>query len=68
MWVAGNVANLTQRVIGAAGEGVRAAAAINTDLIGEETRRAVAGRRLPFSARMEREASERVLGDRRHGL
>ena len=45
VWVAGNVANLTEQVIGAAGAGVRAAAAINSDLLAEDTRRAVAARR-----------------------
>jgi thioredoxin reductase/SAM-dependent methyltransferase len=45
VWVAGNVANVTEQVIGAAGAGVRAAAAINADLIEEETRRAVELRR-----------------------
>ncbi|MEV4165856.1 bifunctional NAD(P)/FAD-dependent oxidoreductase/class I SAM-dependent methyltransferase [Nonomuraea dietziae] len=45
VWVAGNVANLTEQVIGAAGAGVRAGAAINADLIDEETRQAVASRR-----------------------
>ncbi|WP_433256611.1 methyltransferase domain-containing protein [Streptosporangium sp. CA-135522] len=45
VWVAGNVANLTEQLIGAAGAGVRAGAAINADLIAEETRRAVAAHR-----------------------
>jgi thioredoxin reductase/SAM-dependent methyltransferase len=45
VWVAGNVANLMEQVIGAAAAGVRAAAAINADLIEEETRRAVEARR-----------------------
>jgi hypothetical protein len=39
--VAGNVANVTDQVIGAAAAGVRAAGALNADLIAEETRRAV---------------------------
>ncbi|GAA2889356.1 NAD(P)/FAD-dependent oxidoreductase [Streptosporangium fragile] len=56
VWVAGNVAALTEQVIGAAGAGVRAAAAINADLIAEETRRAVAARRASLSAETEREA------------
>ncbi|MET7619210.1 NAD(P)/FAD-dependent oxidoreductase [Streptomyces sp. NPDC005408] len=47
VWVAGNVANLTEQVIGAAAAGVRAAAAINADLMAEETRRAVAARHVP---------------------
>ncbi|MGW0548243.1 NAD(P)/FAD-dependent oxidoreductase [Streptomyces altiplanensis] len=45
VWVAGNVTSLTEQVIGAAGAGVRAGAALNADLIAEETRRAVAARR-----------------------
>jgi thioredoxin reductase/SAM-dependent methyltransferase len=42
VWVAGNVTTLNEQVIGAAAAGVRAAAAINADLVAEETRRAVA--------------------------
>ncbi|GAA4590225.1 NAD(P)/FAD-dependent oxidoreductase [Planotetraspora phitsanulokensis] len=68
VWVAGNVANLMDQVIGAAAAGVRAGAAINADLVAEDTRRAVEARRSPFSAAMEREVCETVLGDRRHGL
>lgn len=69
VWAAGNVADLKGQVIGAANAGMRAAAAINTDLIAEETRRAVAARRrAAFSAAAEREVCERVLGERRHGL
>ncbi|MFF3442698.1 FAD-dependent oxidoreductase [Streptosporangium sp. NPDC002721] len=45
VWVAGNVTVLTEQLIGAAAAGVRAGAAINADLIAEETRRAVAARR-----------------------
>jgi len=45
VWVAGNVTALTEQVIGAAAAGGRAAAAINADLVAEETRRAVAARR-----------------------
>ncbi|MDH2426098.1 NAD(P)/FAD-dependent oxidoreductase [Sphaerisporangium sp. TRM90804] len=65
VWVAGNVTNLTDQVIGAAAAGVRAGAALNADLIAEETRRAVAARRAPASPRAEREDGERALGD--HG-
>ncbi|MET9361237.1 NAD(P)/FAD-dependent oxidoreductase [Streptomyces sp. NPDC006632] len=68
VWVAGNVASPMDQVVAAAAAGVRAGAAINADLIAEETRRAVEARREPFSARMEREVCEAVLGDRRHGL
>ncbi|GAA2935647.1 NAD(P)/FAD-dependent oxidoreductase [Streptomyces enissocaesilis] len=45
VWVAGNVANLTEQVVGAAGAGVRAGVALNADLTAEETHRAVAARR-----------------------
>jgi thioredoxin reductase len=41
IWVAGNVSDLAAPVIGAAAEGATAAAAINADLVAEETRRAV---------------------------
>ncbi|SEG71004.1 Thioredoxin reductase [Thermomonospora echinospora] len=68
VWAAGNVADLTATVIGAAAAGMRAAVAINGDLISEDTRLAVAARRVPFSAAAEREVADRVLGDRRHGL
>ncbi|MGC5016300.1 NAD(P)/FAD-dependent oxidoreductase [Streptosporangium sp. DT93] len=45
VWVAGNVTLLTETVIGAAAAGLRAAVAINSDLIDEDTRRAVDARR-----------------------
>lgn len=41
VWVAGNVADLMANVIGAAESGVRAGAAINADLVAEDTERAV---------------------------
>ncbi len=41
VWVAGNVADLTATVIVAAAAGLKAAGAINADLIGEDTRTAV---------------------------
>ncbi|MER0449733.1 NAD(P)/FAD-dependent oxidoreductase [Streptomyces sp. Edi4] len=68
VWVAGNVASPLDQVVVAAAAGVRAGAAINADLIAEETRRAVRARLEPFSAQLEREVCEVVLGDRRHGL
>ena len=46
VWVAGNVANLQAQVIAAAGAGLNAGAAINADLIAEDTRDAVASRSL----------------------
>jgi len=45
VWVAGNVADLMAQVVGAADDGVRAAAAINADLIIEEVQSAVTARR-----------------------
>jgi thioredoxin reductase len=78
VWVAGNVADLMAQVVGAAEAGVRAGAAINADLIAEDTDRAVTAyraqrktqtfdQREPSSAEAESEVCERVLGDRRHG-
>ncbi len=71
VWVAGNVSNLMAQVVVAAAAGVMTGAAVNADLVGEETARAVAARRdraVPFSAEAERVVAERVLGDRRHGM
>lgn len=45
VWVAGNVTNLFEQVIGSAAAGVRAGAAINGDLTAEETLRAVTAHR-----------------------
>ncbi|MCQ4120463.1 NAD(P)/FAD-dependent oxidoreductase [Rhodococcus tibetensis] len=44
VWVAGNVADLKGQVIGSAAAGLNAAAALNADLIAEDTRLAVAAR------------------------
>ncbi|MEW1692258.1 NAD(P)/FAD-dependent oxidoreductase [Streptomyces sp. NPDC091265] len=68
VWVAGNVANLMEQVVGAAGAGLKAASAINADLVTDDTRRAVEARRAPFSAEAERQVCEKTLGHRRHGL
>jgi Thioredoxin reductase len=69
VWVAGNVANLMEQVVGAANAGLRAGAVINADLVTEDTHRAVEARRAAsFSAETERNVTERVLGNRRHGL
>jgi thioredoxin reductase len=68
VWVAGNVTDLRAQVISSAAGGLNAAAALNADLIAEDTRRAVAARRQPFSPAAERELCEAVLGDRRHGV
>ena len=75
VWAAGNVTSLMAQVITAAGQGLMAGAQINGDLIREETELAVADLRArseatiePFSAEMEAEVSELVLGSRRHGI
>ncbi|WP_030613228.1 NAD(P)/FAD-dependent oxidoreductase [Streptomyces sclerotialus] len=47
VWVAGNVTSLSDQVIGAAAAGVQAAQEINSDLVDEDTRQAVAARRGP---------------------
>src|SRR5215469_8162222 len=68
VWVAGNVTDLTAQVGGAAAAGALAAAHINADLVIDETRRAVAAYRDPFSPRSEASVCEQVTGDRRHGV
>lgn len=76
VYLAGNVTNLMAQVVVAAAAGITTAAAVNADLIDEDTRHVVAEQRSAradrvatvFSAQSEREVSERVLGDRRHGL
>jgi hypothetical protein len=60
VWVAGNVTDLAAPVVTAAAEGVSAAAAINADLVAEDTRRAVNANRDPLCA-----ASERVSASTR---
>lgn len=45
VWVAGNVTDPTAQVIVAAADGLRAAAAINADLVEEDVKRAVTARR-----------------------
>jgi thioredoxin reductase len=51
VWVAGNVADLMAQVVGAAEAGVRAGAAINADLVAEDTDRAVTAYRARREAR-----------------
>ncbi|WP_411283999.1 FAD-binding protein [Lapillicoccus sp.] len=53
VWVAGNVTNLQAQVVTAAAEGVTAAAALNADLIAEDTRRAVTAHRDRLAATPE---------------
>ena len=57
VYVAGNVTDLAAQVVVAAAGGVRAAAAINADLVAEEVRDAVAARLDPFSPADERRVS-----------
>ena len=57
VWVAGNVTNLIAQVGGAAAAGAIAAAALNADLIAEDTRQAVTAYRIPFPAASERVAA-----------
>lgn len=53
---------LTAQVVASAAAGVAAGAAINADLIGEDTRRAVSAAVGPFTAEIEAHVSEKVLG------
>lgn len=68
VWAAGNVTDLSAQVGAAAAAGAFAAAQINADLVAEDTRRAVAAYREPFSAGTEARVAELAIGDRRHGL
>jgi thioredoxin reductase len=68
VWAAGNVTDLTAQVMASAAAGVTAGAAINADLIAEDTRRAVSAAGSPFAADIEARVSEKILGSRRHGL
>ena len=75
VWAAGNVAAPMAQVITSAAAGSGVGAAIHMDLITQDTQMAVAALRArqesgsrPFSASVEAENCERVLGDRRHGI
>ena len=50
VWVAGNVTDPTAQVLGSANAGVMAGAAINADLMAEDTREAVAAHRIRLSS------------------
>lgn len=67
VWAAGNVTDPMAQVIIAAAAGAKAGADINGALIEEDVEAALQARE-PFSAAAEAAQSERVLGDRRHGL
>jgi thioredoxin reductase len=68
VWAAGNVTDLTAQAGASAAAGALAGAAINADLVAEDTRRAVAACREPFGAAPEARMSDLAMGDRRHGL
>ncbi|MGO4425604.1 FAD-dependent oxidoreductase, partial [Streptomyces sp. MCAF7] len=75
VWAAGNVTDLLANVPVAQAAGFQAAAAINADLVAEDTDAAVARRRSAaaseagvFGPADEAEVCARVLGERRHGL
>jgi len=53
VWVAGNVTDLMAQVIGAAAAGLMVGAAVNADLIAEETRQAVTAYRDPSKSDAE---------------
>jgi len=67
VWAAGNVTDPVAQVGTAAAAGAAAAAQINADLVAEDTRRAVADFREPFSAEAEAEVCRLVLADRPSG-
>ncbi|HYN97920.1 MAG TPA: FAD-dependent oxidoreductase, partial [Pilimelia sp.] len=58
VWVAGNVADVRAQVIAAAAAGATAAAAINADLVAEDTRHAVDAYRQQVRAMFERDGWE----------
>jgi thioredoxin reductase len=60
VWVAGNIADPTESVVGAAAAGLRVAHAVNLDLITEDARAAVVARRdpVPATARSARGAPD----------
>lgn len=73
VWVAGNVTDVLDGVPAAAAAGVRAAAAINADLVAADTDTALARRRTRsvagvFTPEAEAALCEQVMGERRHGL
>jgi thioredoxin reductase len=60
VWVAGNVTDIQAQVITAAAQGLAAAAAVNADLIAEETRRAVDASRAHRLARDPEGSAQRA--------
>ena len=68
VWAAGNVTDLSATVGSSAAGGMRAAAAINFDLISGDAQAAVKARAASFSREIEAAVTTRILGDRRHGV
>ncbi|MFJ6095471.1 NAD(P)/FAD-dependent oxidoreductase [Williamsia muralis] len=68
VWAAGNVTDLSATVGSSAAGGMRAAAAINFDLISSDAQAAVKARAASFSREIEAAVTTRILGDRRHGV
>ncbi|WP_440900599.1 NAD(P)/FAD-dependent oxidoreductase [Actinosynnema sp.] len=66
--IAGNATDLSGQVITSAAAGLMAGAALNGELVTEETAAAVAALREPFSHEAERRLAEVVAGGRQHGL
>ncbi|MFG1922223.1 FAD-dependent oxidoreductase [Cryptosporangium sp. NPDC048952] len=65
VYAAGNLTAPAAQVVASAAAGTMAGAMINMDLVARDTAAAVA---LRFSPEQERNVTERVLGERRHGL
>ncbi|MBW0106814.1 NAD(P)/FAD-dependent oxidoreductase [Pseudonocardia sp. KRD291] len=68
VWAAGNLRDPMATVVASAASGTMAAAAVNGDLVEEDTDRAVARRRDPFSAASESRVAALVASERAHGL
>lgn len=70
VWAAGNVTDPMGGVVVAAAAGMKAAIAINADLVTADTVAAVSKRRAPevFGPTAESANCRQVLGERRHGL
>lgn len=71
VWAAGNVVDNPAQLINAASAGSSAAIALNHFFLAEDVQQAVTEHRAaqePFSAAMERQVCEAVIGDRRHGI
>ena len=68
VFAAGNASAIMAMVTASAAAGVQIGAAVHGDLAFADLNAAVQERLAPFSAAMEAENCELVLGDRRHGL